>query len=97
MGWQVRCIAGSSPLLSGLCPFGTAWLGGGVPSTVMPVLVTGIHAFVATQEGMDARDEREHEVDGVGKSPIVPKPDSNGPSPAMTRKNGRSDTNLRGL
>jgi hypothetical protein len=28
---------------------------------VMPVLVTGIHVFVATSEGVDARDEREHD------------------------------------
>jgi hypothetical protein len=29
---------------------------------VMPVLVTGIHAFVAAGQGVDARDEREHDI-----------------------------------
>jgi len=28
---------------------------------VMPVLVTGIHAFVTISEGVDARDERERD------------------------------------
>jgi hypothetical protein len=47
----------------------------------MPVFVTGIHAFVAAQEGMDARDEREHDGEGVGKSQLTPNPDSNGSKP----------------
>ncbi len=32
----------------------------------MPVLATGIHAFVAGCEGVDARDEREHNGECLG-------------------------------
>jgi hypothetical protein len=34
----------------------------------MPVLVTGIHSFVAAQQDVGARDEREH--DGEGKRSV---------------------------
>jgi hypothetical protein len=41
----------------------------------MAVPVTAIHAFVTEGEGADARDKREHGVEGDGGSPPTPKPD----------------------
>jgi len=43
----------------------------------MAVLVTAIHAFVVAEEGVDARDEREHDGEGTGSDRLPPKPDSN--------------------
>ena len=72
---QVRWIAGSGPLLSGLRIFCAAWPDRGLTHAVMAVLVTAIHAFRAA-EGVDARDEREHDGESVGRGWLAPNPDS---------------------
>jgi len=52
----------------------------------MPVLVTGIHAFVAAPEGVEARDERAHDGGSAGEGQRTAKPDSNGLDPGIQRQ-----------
>jgi hypothetical protein len=40
----------------------------GASFIVMVVLVTVIHAFVAAQKGVDARDEREHDGEAPARA-----------------------------
>ena len=60
----------------------------------MPVLVTGIHAFVAAQKGMHARDKREHDGGRVGKSQLTPNRDSKGSKPGKLSKLVRESARL---